>query len=204
MDHLDDADKLLVKLTKFVPPVFSFIYSRDSQMHESPRWPETRQLVTSPELGDLSLDGEAVVRSAGPQEIGSLLVVLQSLLSLRSWQNTVVPPCEQCLVRSQDRCDWLTYSWLSRGMEVSTLLLLLSSIEAGGRKRKGFLLTASCCSAGERRLLSLSAIVFLLQPASSNVNKIARKNFLKNKINLDASLFDWLGRVVLVTWGLEW
>ena len=37
MDHLYDADKLLVKLTKFVPPVFSFIYFRDSQMHESPR-----------------------------------------------------------------------------------------------------------------------------------------------------------------------
>ena len=67
-------------------------------------------------------------------------------------------------------------------MEVSTLLLLLSSMEAGGRKRKGFLLTASCCSAGERRLVSLSAIVFLLHPASTNVNRIAKKNFLKKKI----------------------
>ena len=78
---------------------------------------------------------------------------------------------------------------------MSTLLLLLSSMEAGGRKRKGFLLTASCCSAGERRLVSLSAIVFLLHPASTNVNRIATKNFLMQFNSIDLASLSLLPEV---------
>lgn len=47
----------------------------------------------------------------------------------------------------------MTYSWFSKGMLVSTVLLLLSSMVEGGRKRRGFLLP------GVTRLPSLSVKV---------------------------------------------
>ena len=53
----------------------------------------------------------------------------------------------------------LTYSWFSKGMVVSTLLLLLSSMVEGGRKRKGFLRPGRCWPPGVMRLPSLSVEV---------------------------------------------
>lgn len=53
----------------------------------------------------------------------------------------------------------LTYSWFSKGMLVSIVSLLLSSMVEGGRKRRGFLLPARCWPPGVTRLPSLSGEV---------------------------------------------
>ena len=53
----------------------------------------------------------------------------------------------------------LTYSWFSKGMLVSTVLLLLSSMVEGGRNSRGFLLAERCWPIGVTRLPSLSVKV---------------------------------------------
>ena len=43
MHHLDNVDKFLVEFTEFICPILPHIYFRDSEMHESPRWPDITQ-----------------------------------------------------------------------------------------------------------------------------------------------------------------